>query len=271
MRIGEVDVFVKDQGKGTPVLFLHGNPDTADIWDGVVGHMQQEYRCIAPDLPGFGRSVAPPDFHCSFENLGRFIDELVETLHLPLPLNLVTHDFGGAFGIAWAAQHEEKVRRIVVINHPFFVADYHWHLWARLWRTPLLGEVSLRTLNWPTFYRIVRYGSRHLSRETIRQTYSFLTPQWKQMVLRLYRAANPADFREWEPRMRKLTAQVPTLVLWGTHDPWVPLWVADRFGAERVVHFPDSGHWTPTESPDQVATEIHDFLRMVRSEPAALS
>jgi len=261
IRAGGVDVFVKDQGIGTPVLFLHGNPDTADIWDGVVGQMHQQHRCIAPDLPGFGRSAAPRDFDCSFENLGHFLDELVEGVGAALPVNLVTHDFGGAFGMAWAVQHPEKVRRIVVINHPFFIAGYRWHLWARIWRTPMLGELSLLAMNWPAFYRIARYGSRQLSREAIRRTYSFLTPQWKQMVLRLYRAADPAAFPEWEPRMLGLTAHIPVLVVWGTQDPWIPLWVADRFGAERVVHFPASGHWPPAEVPDRVAMEIRDFVR----------
>ncbi len=260
IRVGGADVFVKDQGAGTPVLFLHGNPDTADVWDGVVSHLQQYHRCIAPDLPGFGRSAAPRDFNCSFENLGIFIDELVEGVGAALPLNLVTHDFGGAFGMAWAIQHAEKVRRIVVINHPFFVAGYRWHLWARIWRTPLLGELSLLAMNWPAFHQIVRYGSRRLTTDAIWRAYSFLTPEWKQMVLRLYRAADPAAFREWEPRMLRLTAQVPVLVLWGRHDPYIPLWVADRFGAERVVHIPDSGHWTPAEVPDRVATEILDFV-----------
>jgi pimeloyl-ACP methyl ester carboxylesterase len=260
IRAGGVDVFVKDQGTGPPILLLHGNPDTADIWDSVIGHMHQQHRCIAPDLPGFGRSVAPRDFDCSFENLGHFLDELVEAVDPALPLNLVTHDFGGALGIAWAVQHAEKVQRIIIINHPFFIGDYRWHLWARIWRTPLLGELSLLAMNWPAFDRIVRYGSRRLSTETIRRAYAFITPQWKHMVLRLYRAASPAALREWEPRMLGLTAQVPVLVLWGTHDPWVPLWVADRFGAERVVHFPDCGHWPPAEIPDRVAMEIRDFV-----------
>jgi pimeloyl-ACP methyl ester carboxylesterase len=260
IRAGGIGVFVKDQGTGTSILFLHGNPDTADVWDGVVSHLQPQHRCIAPDLPGFGRSAAARDFDCSFDNLGRFLDELVETVHPALPLNLVTHDFGGAFGMAWAVQHPEKVRRVVVINHPFFIGDYRWHIWARLYRTPILGELSLFSLNWPAFHRIVRYGSRQLTTEAIRRMYASLTPKWKRMVLRLYRAADPAAFREWEPRMLRLTARVPVRVLWGMKDPWVPLWVAERFGAQKVVYFPDSGHWTPAEVPDRVAMEIQAFV-----------
>jgi pimeloyl-ACP methyl ester carboxylesterase len=116
-------------------------------------------------------------------------------------------------------------------------------------------------MNWPTFHRVMRHGSRRLTREAIRRAYASLTPQWKRTVLRLYRAADPAAFRAWEPRMLRLTARVPVLVLWGTKDPWIPPWVAERFGAERVVHLPDAGHWPPTEVPARVATEIGEFVR----------
>ena len=260
IHAAEIDIFIKDEGTGSPILFLHGNPDTSDIWEAVICRLRPQFWCIAPDLPGFGRSSVPRDFDFSFENLEHFLDRLVEGIPMSLPLNLVTHDFGGAVGMAWAVQHPEKVRRIVVINHPFFVADYRWHIWARMWRTPILGELSLLTLNWPAFYRIMRHDSRLLTRDAIRHTYSFLTPKWKRMVLRLYRAADPAAFREWEPRMLRLTAQVPVLVLWGNHDPAIPIWVADRFGAQKVVHFPESGHWPPAEVPDRVAEEIQDFV-----------
>jgi pimeloyl-ACP methyl ester carboxylesterase len=261
VRVRGVEIFTKDQGTGAPILFLHGNPDTADVWEGVSARLQGQHRCIAPDLPGFGRSAAPPSFDGSFESLGRIVDEFVGALSAELPVDLVTHDYGGAFGMAWAVQQPAKVRRIVVINHPFFVADYRWHLWARIWRTPVLGELTLRAMNWPAFYGIVRYGSRRLTPEAIRRAYAFITPAWKRMVLCLYRAADPAAFRAWEPRMRRLTAQVPVLVLWGRHDPWVPRWVADRFGAQRVVHLPDCGHWPPAEEPERVAAEIEGFVR----------
>jgi pimeloyl-ACP methyl ester carboxylesterase len=125
----------------------------------------------------------------------------------------------------------------------------------------MLGELSLLTMNWPVFYLIARYGSRRLPREAIRRAYAFLTPAWKHMVLRLYRAADPALVWAWEPRMLELTSRVPTLVLWGTADPWVPAWVAERFGAQRVVYLPEAGHWPPAEVPDRVAAEIAAFVR----------
>ena len=252
-------VFLKDYGTGTPILFLHGNPDTADIWDSVISRLHQRYRCLAPDLPGFGRSGIPQPFDCSFEELGQCVHELLESISIAEPINLVAHDFGGAFALALAVQYPKKVRRIVLMNTPFFVADFRWHVWGKIWRTPVIGEMSMAMNNWPLFYWSVRRGSQNLTTEHIRRTYSSITPQMKQMVLRLYRAANLKDIRVWEPRMLSVTAQVPTLVLWGK-DPYIPSWVANRFGAREVKHFENCGHWVPEEAPEDVATELLKFF-----------
>lgn len=47
-----IDVFVRQAGEGPPVLFLHGNPDSADIWDDVINRMKRHFQCFAADLPG---------------------------------------------------------------------------------------------------------------------------------------------------------------------------------------------------------------------------
>ena len=103
-------VYVLEQGAGTPTLFLHGNPDSAEMWGEVMARMSQNYRCLAPDLPGYGRSALLPDFQVSLENEARWVADLVDTLAIREPLNLVMHDFGGHFGLAWAIRQPERVR-----------------------------------------------------------------------------------------------------------------------------------------------------------------
>ena len=78
LMIQGVNVYLTECGAGSPVLFLHGAPDSAELWSGVIEHLRDHYHCFAPDLPGFGRSTAPPDFSCSLENMARFLDELIE-------------------------------------------------------------------------------------------------------------------------------------------------------------------------------------------------
>src|SRR5579883_2843476 len=69
LPVQHVDVYLEDRGRGEPVLFLHGVPDSSQMWDGVIQHLEGQYRCIAPDLPGLGRSVAPSNFSCSLEHM----------------------------------------------------------------------------------------------------------------------------------------------------------------------------------------------------------
>lgn len=256
-----VEVFVRESGRGEPVLFLHGNPDSADIWQDVIAQLQNRYRCIAIDLPGYGRSRTPRAFDVSIENLGRFINGVVESVGVNGPINLVAHDFGGAFAIAFASAHPNKVRRLAVINHPFFIGDYKWHSWARIWRTPLVGELSMMTVTWPAFRWLLKQASKKLTDEQIRHTYSLVTPESKRMMLRLYRAIGPEEFRKWEPRMLEATATIPTLALWGQRDPYIPEWVADKFGARRIVRFEESGHWVPAEVPELVSSELVKFFQ----------
>src|SRR5713226_8944810 len=95
LTVRDVQVYLVDKGSGTPTLFLHGNPDSSDMWSGVIVPLSRHYRCLAPDLPGFGRSIAPADFDCSLDNLAGFVDDLMRAIGITQPVNLVVHDFGG--------------------------------------------------------------------------------------------------------------------------------------------------------------------------------
>jgi pimeloyl-ACP methyl ester carboxylesterase len=257
--VQNVNVYLIDRGSGPPVLFLHGVPNTADMWPDAIAYLSTSYRCLALDLPGFGRSIAPPKFDCSLENRANFINELVEIIGINHPLNLVVHDHGGPYGLAWAVKHPEKVNRIVIMN-TLFQSDYCWHLWARIWRTPLVGELSMMAINRPLFFWELRRGSRKLTHEQIRSIYSFKSRMMKQMILRLYRATDPSVFVAWENALLKLTARVPTLVLWGDHDPYIAKQFAERFGAQMIQHFPDCGHWLPIEAAHEVSRRMEEFF-----------
>jgi pimeloyl-ACP methyl ester carboxylesterase len=250
-------IFLIDRGEGPPIFFIHGNPDSADVWLPLIDRLQG-YRCIAPDLPGFGRSTLPKGFRFSLPELADFIKRAMNQANVTEPVHLVVHDFGGPFGFAWAVSHPEKVQSICVMNTTFF-SDYRWHRWAKIWRTPLLGEISMATMNWPLFLKTMRQNLKNVSDEEIRKTYDKITPQMKKAVLKLYRATNPENFVGWEDRLLALTARVPTLVLWADHDPYISPRFAQRYRAKKVVHFLETGHWVMLEHPDKVAIELKAF------------
>lgn len=261
LSVGRASIHLVDEGKGTPTLFLHGNPDSSEVWSGIIPILSPHYRCIAPDLPGFGLSTAPDDFDYSLEGMAAFVDGLVTALGINEPLNLVVHDIGGPFGLAWAVKHPTKVRSVVITNTVFH-ADYRWHLFGRLWRTPVIGEIVQALTSRRGFTREILRASRKLTREQINRTYDLITPPVKRQMLRWYRATDPSNFAGWEEKLRVVLAGKPSLVLWADHDPYIAGRFADRFGAAAVEHFPDCGHWLPAEAPVRVAQRLLRFFRV---------
>ncbi len=260
VTVGGGRVHFHEWGQGPTVLLLHGNPDSGRMWEAVARDLAADYRCVAPDLPGFGKSELPRDFSPSLQAMARFVEAFRAAANLGAPVDIVMHDFGGPFGLAWAIENPDKVRRMVVIDTVFF-SDYRWHGWARIWRTPVLGELAMALMNRVGFAMELKRGSgRRLDPEHIRQTWSLVTPTTKRLVLRLYRASDPANFAGWEDKLLALAQKRPTLAIWGDRDPYIAPRYAERFGARKVVHLPDVGHWPPVEAPRETAAHIRSFF-----------
>ncbi len=260
VRVADANIAVSEWGSGPPVLMLHGNPDSGEMWEEIAGTLGRGYRCVAPDLPGFGRSEVPTGFKPTLDGMALFVAQFLESAGVGPPINLIAHDFGGPFGFAWAVKHPGSVRRMVAINTLVF-SDYKWHFWARVWRTPVLGELSMAVMNRPMFSRELRRrsGSR-ISDEHIARTWALMTPRMKKQVLRLYRASDPAGFEAWERPFLSLTVAKPTLVIWGDKDPYISALYAERFNARKVAHLPRVGHWPPVEAGAECAEIIQQFF-----------
>lgn len=241
-----------------PFLFLHGNPDSGALWDGVIAQLGDVGRYVVPDLPGFGRSHPYGDFDCRLTSMVRWVDGVLAAAEVTEPVHLVVHDFGGPYGLAWACRNEPRVASVTAIDTLFF-SKYQWHAWARVWRTPWLGELSTRLMSRAIFGWELHRGSRRLTTEHIDQTWRLVTDEMKAMVLRLYRATDPDVFRGWEDDLRGVLARIPSQALWGVHDPYIPPVWAERLGASEVHYFEDCGHWTPAEDPAGVVEHLRSI------------
>ena len=260
VRLADGSVVHADQtGAGPPVLLLHGVPDTCAVWRHVTPALAARHRCLAVDLPGFGGSSSSADFDASLDAMARWVEDARVALGADDPVDLVVHDFGGVFGLAWAIRNPVRVRRLVILNTVFF-PEYRWHFWARVWRTPLLGELSFGcNTRWGLSLEM-RRGSRRLPRAHAYEAFVRLTPATTRMILRLYRATDPAAFAAWQQGLRSLMATVPALVLWGDRDPYIDASFADRFGASEVRRFSDTGHWLQVEEAAAVGNHLARFL-----------
>jgi len=255
VRVGAVDAFVAEAGAGPDVVFIHGNPDSHDLWGEVVRRLAPGLRCIAPDLPGFGQSHAPRDFDCSLESQAAFVSGLLDGLDLGR-VHLVVHDIGAVYGLAFSALHAERLRSLTIFNTSFF-PDFRWHFWGRVWRTPIIGELAMLLANRRMFVSGLMKDSPAMPRSYADHAYDgFRQRETKRMVLRWYRAMDFAKVMPgWDERLLAATRSVPKQVIWGMRDTYVPAANADRF--EAPVHrIAGHGHWSMAEAPDEVAPLI---------------
>jgi len=249
IEVTGVHTHIAEAGEGEPIVLLHGNPDSHTVWSSIVAKLANRYRCIAPDLPGFGRSRAPADFDCSLANQARWVRALFDALELPRA-HLVVHDVGGFYGLAFAAESGAERLSALTISNTAFFPDYRWHFWGRVWRTRGFGELAMKISNRPLFVRELKRGSPNMPRDYASHAYDGFRPDVARMVLRLYRAMDPDVFAGWDERMLAATATVRKTVIWGDQDPFIPARFADRFGG-TVHHVPECGHWIMIEEPDR--------------------
>lgn len=108
-----------DEGRGDPIVFLHGNPSSSYEWRNVIPHLVELGRCIAPDLIGMGDSEKLPNSGPSsyrFIEHREYLDELFSALDIRKNVTLVLHDWGSALGFDWANRHRNAVKQIVYME-----------------------------------------------------------------------------------------------------------------------------------------------------------
>jgi pimeloyl-ACP methyl ester carboxylesterase len=253
------------------VVFLHGNPGSGEDWRRLLAQTGEFARAIAPDMPGFGRADKPRDFRYSVEGYADFLDALLRELGIERA-HLVLHDFGGPWGLEWASRDPGRVASVALINTGAFIR-YRWHVLARIWQTPVLGEVFQATATRPLFRLLTNRGQkRKLPREYLDHMYDVnYTRPTRRAVLKLYRASRQAAEMGERQRAALAPHELPALVIWGARDPYLGRELAEAQGEvfpdARLEVLPDSGHWPFADDPERTAQLLIPFLRE-RTTPA---
>jgi haloalkane dehalogenase len=110
-----------DEGDGQPVVFFHGEPTWSYLWRKVIPPVRDAgYRCVAPDLPGFGRSDKPTDIAWySYDRHVAMTAGLLTELDLR-DATAVVHDWGGPIGLRLAVEHPDRISRLVIMDTGLF-------------------------------------------------------------------------------------------------------------------------------------------------------
>jgi len=153
------------------VVFVHGNPGSADDWERLAGAVGATgRRAVAFDLPDFGEASAPPGFRHDVLGYAGFVAAALDRLGIER-VHLAIHDFGGPIGLVWAMGHPDALASVTLIDTGI-LPGYRWHRLARIWRTPVVGEL-FQAIATRRLFRLLlnRNEPRGLPREFVEKMY----------------------------------------------------------------------------------------------------
>jgi pimeloyl-ACP methyl ester carboxylesterase len=269
--VGGVRAHVRDQGDpdGIPVVLIHGSMGSLHMWEGWARELGSKTRLISVDLPGHGLTGTWPRDEYTIEAYADFIEVLVDTLNLDRFV-LVGHSMGGAVAWTFAATRPDRVSQLILVDaagYPRLTGEAP--LAIRLARMPVIGDIGI-------YFKPERLVRRSLSEvyadpamvtpERIRR-YAELQrfPGNREATLQRARTQEPLD----PTPLKRLN--VPTLILWGAQDRWVPIADAFRFQNDikraKLEVFEALGHNPMEEDPTATAAAVAAFIKPVPSRP----
>jgi pimeloyl-ACP methyl ester carboxylesterase len=260
--------YIDTGGPGRAALFVHGLGTSSYLWRHVIDQLGGERRCVAVDLPLHGGTPAAAGQDFSLPGLARFLADCCDALELT-DVDLVANDTGGAVSQVFAAGHPERLHTLTLTN-----CEAHDNLPPRAFLpTVLLARLGLFARIAPRLVGDIGRARKRvygIGYQDVTKLPDEIVRAWLQPLLgardsareyqRLIVALRASDLLAAEPALARL--QVPTLIVWGTDDPFFPrkwaYWLRDTIpGATDVVEIDGARLFFP----DERAAELTAALR----------
>jgi len=266
--IGGVRAHVRDQGNpnGIPLVLIHGSGGSLHVWEGWAHELQSSARLISVDLPGHGLTGAWPRNAYTVEAYADFIEALLDKLKLDRVV-LAGHSLGGAVAWTFAATRPDRVSQIILVDAAGENREAAWP--TKVARLPLVGDIGIHFK--PELWVRRKLGEAYadpamVTEERVKRTAELQRfPGNREATLQRARTQEPLD-----PTPLKRLA-LPTLILWGAKDRWVPVSDAFRFEDDikgsKVEIFETLGHDPMEEDPKTTAASVAAFLIPIPLRP----
>lgn len=270
--VGEIKIHYVREGKGDPVVLLHGWPQTWYMWRKIIRPLAERHTVIAPDLRGFGHSSKPLSGYDK-QTVAEDIYGLVQTLGFD-EINLVGHDLGGPTAYAYASMHPQNVRRLAILDAALTIDDTQAaRHYQRLFHLSLNAEPDMASalikgrerIYLTHFFRDCYNPAAFSSADIDEYVASFSAPGAMRAGMAHY-GAKTIDL-EQRKEMSRTPLEMPVLALGGA--------LSFRKGVlracERVASdvrggvIEGAGHWLAEEQPEELVRQLLAFF----DEPAA--
>lgn len=250
------------QGKGRPIIFLHGWGMSSRVWREQVNEFSNRYRTVTMDFRGHGSSEPSDDY--SFEALASDVKEVIDGLSLG-PVSLLGWSMGGSVAILTANKYPEVVDNLVLVSTtPKFVAsdDFpHGQPEAMLRR--MAKQIERDTNKAMTEFCSLMFEDEGISDDVWETVASKGWPS-KETLTGYLKTLAEADLRKHLPKI-----ECPTAIIHGMLDKIslreAAVYTADRMKRVRLEMHHDEGHTLFLTRPDWFNTELEGFLNEFRS------
>jgi len=265
MEVDGVRIHYTKEGKGPPVLLLHGVMASLHTWDGWVPLLKDSFTVIRVDIPGFGLSESfKDDDKYTPEYAVEFIEKARKKLGYE-KMHIVGNSLGGFLAWYYATKFPERVDKLVLIDPasypqdlPFIIGLASGHVFG-----------SFAQLSTPRFIvkRNIRkvYGNPdNVTDETIDRYHALLLREGhRHSMVQFFRVLKKyADTEELVQHIPEIKSQ--TLLMWGEKDRWVPQALIERWQHDlpelEVKTYPEAGHIPMEEFPEETARDAYAFL-----------
>ncbi len=268
INAGGIATNYHDQGRGTPVLLLHGSGPGVSAWANwrpVMGRLAERFRVIAPDVAGFGYTERPADIRYDLSTWRRHVLDFLDALGIE-QTHVVGNSFGGALALSLARHAPGRVSRLVLMGSVGLEFKLTEGLEATWGYTPSLDNMR-RLLDLFAYDRSLatdelaqlRYQAG--MRPGVQEAYAAMFPAPRQEAIR--KLANSED------AVRDIRHE--TLIIHGREDRIIPVSCSQdlfRLMKNSQLHiFGKCGHWTQVEHTQRFNRLVADFL--LEAEPTA--
>jgi pimeloyl-ACP methyl ester carboxylesterase len=260
-EIGDTFVSYLDDGRGEPVVLLHGIPTWSYLWTPVLGALTRVARVLAPDLAGFGFSDKRDRFDRSIARPAELVDRWMASIGLPSAV-IVGHDIGGGVALRLATLFPSRVRKLCVMNTVCYDS----------WPVELMLQFGHpgadRRLSAAMAVRLLRqalqggFARRPPAALLAGLLAPYATEVGKRSLIRNASALNTNLTTEIAPRLPSIG--VPTLILWGEEDLFQTIAYGERLAWDipgaRLVRIAGARHFVMVDRPGVVARRLGDFV-----------
>lgn len=257
-----------DEGAGTPVLLLHGNPTWSYLYRHVIKELKQEARCIAPDYPGFGFSDHPAGYGYTPREHAERVNALIDHLGLSRII-MVCQDWGGPIGLSIATRRPQDFAGLVILNTWCWRPDLPSKFFSLLMGGRFPGRYLQLKKNF--FATKVVPGCIHYKEKVTPSLLDAYAAPFPTEASRIGTWVFPGEIRRSADWLAAIEAKLsvlrdkPVAMVWAMKDPafgkqhYLDRWLR-YFPQANVEKLDDASHYLQEDRPDRIIGAIRKVL-----------